>query len=81
MRKVQGSFCLPRETLQRLQHFSKSSGIPQSVLVERMLSRGLDLLETHWKTTDQVLDEVFGSRTTPRSEVLAEPVATQNSGS
>ena len=79
MRKVQGSFCLPRETLQRLQVFSKSTGIPQSVLVERMLTRGLDLLEAHWKTTDQVLDEVFGTRPAKICDNPAQPVTAQNS--
>jgi hypothetical protein len=59
MRKINGTFCIERTTLRRLQGFSKKSGIPQSQLVERMVVEGLNHLERRWQSPDDILHEAF----------------------
>jgi hypothetical protein len=49
------TFCLAHPTLKKLRAFARRSGIPQSALVESILSQGLRHLEKNWRSTDDVL--------------------------
>ncbi len=59
MRQAKGTFCLEEETLRRLQEFSRRTGIPQSAIVDKIVSTGLVHLENNWKSADDVLDAGF----------------------
>jgi hypothetical protein len=65
MRKINGTFCIERTTLRRLQGFSKKSGIPQSQLVERMVLEGLNHLERRWRSPDELLQSAFEDLSLP----------------
>ena len=59
MRKINGTFCIEKETLRRLQDFSKKTGIPQSQLVERIVLEGLIHLERRWRSPEELLQTAF----------------------
>jgi len=59
MRQAKGTFCLEEDTLRRLQEFSRRTGIPQSAIVDKIVSTGLVHLENNWKSADDVLDAGF----------------------
>ena len=48
MRHERGTFCLQGETLERLRAFAEKSGLSQSMIVDGLLSQGLEHLERHW---------------------------------
>jgi hypothetical protein len=56
------TLCLEDTTFKRLKTFSRRSGMPQSTLVEQMVSRGLSHLEKHWQPADDVLDQAFSGK-------------------
>ena len=59
MRKINGTFCIEKATLRRLQDFSKKTGIPQSQLVERIVLEGLNHLERRWRSPEELLQTAF----------------------
>jgi hypothetical protein len=48
MRRERGTFCLQEETLERLRAFSQKTGVPQSQVVDGLLTEGLEHLQRHW---------------------------------
>ena len=62
MAQARGTFYLQRVTLKRLQHFSKRSGMPQSTLVDQIISVGLQHLEKNWTPVSTSLDSAFSNK-------------------
>jgi hypothetical protein len=59
MSQAKCTFTLERATLKRLQSFSRRSGVMQSVLVNQMVSRGLEHLAKNWRPATDLLDQAF----------------------
>ena len=71
MSQTRGTFYLQRVTLKRLQEFSKRTGMPQSALVDQIVSTGLQYLERKWIPINDKLDNNFAADLAKSTDRLA----------